>query len=51
MISKVDNPESAAQSLEALTLDVRIVEYLPEFVQPAWELLQQYPLILGLRKS
>jgi len=43
-----DNPESAAETLEALTLDVKIVDYLPEFMQPAWALLQQYPLILGL---
>ena len=30
-----ENPESAAKALEALTLDVRIVDYLPEFLQPA----------------
>lgn len=44
----VDNPESAAQALEALTLDVRIGDYLPEFLQPAWDLFQQFPMILGL---
>jgi MscS family membrane protein len=38
--------ESAAPVPEALTLDVRIGDYLPEFLQPAWELFQQYPLIL-----
>ena len=43
-----ENPETAVETLEALTLDVKIVEYLPEFVQPAWAFLQQYPLILGL---
>ena len=43
-----ENPESAAQALDALTLEVRIVDYLPEFMQPAWEWFQQYPLILGL---
>jgi len=43
-----ENPESAAQALEALTLDVRIGDYVPEFFQPAWALFQQYPLVLGL---
>lgn len=43
-----ENPEPAAQAPEALTLDVRVVDYLPEFMQPAWELFEQYPLILGL---
>ncbi|MEE8340196.1 MAG: mechanosensitive ion channel family protein [Xanthomonadales bacterium] len=43
-----ETPESAAQSLEALTLDVRIGDYLPDFLQPAWELFQQFPLALGL---
>ncbi|MEE8494906.1 MAG: mechanosensitive ion channel family protein [Xanthomonadales bacterium] len=43
-----DSPESAAHSMEALTLDVRIEDYLPEFLQPAWELFQQYPVIFGL---
>ncbi len=42
----VENQESARQALEALTLDVRIVEYLPEFMRPAWEFFQQYPVIL-----
>ena len=40
--------ESAAHAPEALTLDVRIGDYVPEFLQPAWELFQQYPLALGL---
>jgi len=40
--------ESAAPDLEALTLDVSIVDYLPEFLRPAWELFQQYPIALGL---
>jgi small-conductance mechanosensitive channel len=43
-----NKPDSATPALEALTLDVRIVDYLPEFMRPAWELFQQYPLILGL---
>jgi small-conductance mechanosensitive channel len=43
-----ETPESAAHAPEALTLDVRIGDYLPEFLQPAWELFQQYPLALGL---
>jgi MscS family membrane protein len=40
--------ESAAPGPEALTLDVRIGDYLPELLQPAWALLQQYPLVLGV---
>jgi small-conductance mechanosensitive channel len=43
-----ENPESAAQAPEALTLDVRIVDYLPDFMQPAWESVQQHPWLLGL---
>jgi MscS family membrane protein len=43
-----ETPESAAHVPEALTLDVRIGDYVPEFFQPAWELFQQYPLALGL---
>ena len=43
-----ETPEAAAHAPEALTLDVRIGDYLPEFLQPAWELFQQYPLALGL---
>ncbi len=43
-----ETPEAAAHTPEALTLDVRIGDYLPEFLQPAWELFQQYPLALGL---
>ena len=30
-----ENPESAVETIEALTLDVRIVDYLPQFMQPA----------------
>ncbi len=40
--------ESAAHVPEALTLDVRIGDYVPEFFQPAFEWFQQYPLALGL---
>jgi small-conductance mechanosensitive channel len=40
-----ETPETAA---EALTLDVRIGDYLPDYFQPAWELFQQFPLALGL---
>jgi MscS family membrane protein len=43
-----ENLESAAHARDALTLDLRIGDYLPEFMRPVWELLQQYPLILGL---
>jgi MscS family membrane protein len=43
-----ENLESAAHARDALTLDLRIGDYLPEFMWPVWELLQQYPLILGL---
>ena len=43
-----ETPESAAHVPEALTLDVRIGDYVPDFFQPAWELFQQYPLALGL---
>ena len=41
-------PESAGDAIEALTLDLTIGEYLPDFLRPVWELLQQYPLMLGL---
>ena len=44
----VENPEPAGHAPDALTLDLRIGDYLPEFMRPVWELLQQYPLILGL---
>ncbi len=43
-----ENLESAAPTLQALTLDVRIGDFLPDFLQPAWSLFQQYPLVLGL---
>jgi MscS family membrane protein len=43
-----ETPESAAQAPAALTLDVRIGDHLPVFLQPAWELFQQYPLVFGL---
>jgi len=43
-----ETSESVAHTAEALTLDVRIGDYLPDFFQPAWELFQQYPLALGL---
>jgi small-conductance mechanosensitive channel len=43
-----ETTESAAHAPEALTLDVRIGDYVPEFLQPAFELFQQYPLALGL---
>ena len=43
-----ESPESAVHVPEALTLDVRIGDYLPDFFQPAWELFQQYPVALGL---
>ena len=44
----VENPESTEHAIEALTLDLRIGDYLPDFLRPVWELLHQYPLILGL---
>jgi len=43
-----ETTEPAAHVPEALTLDVRIGDYVPEFLQPAFELFQQYPLALGL---
>jgi small-conductance mechanosensitive channel len=39
--------EQIEQAPEALTIDIKPVEYLPEFLQPSWELLQDYPFILG----
>jgi small-conductance mechanosensitive channel len=42
------NEEPVEQAVEALTIDIRPVEYLPEILRPAWELMQNYPLILGL---
>ena len=44
----VETPETAGHAPDALTLDLRIGDDLPEFMRPVWELLQQYPLILGL---
>jgi len=43
-----ETTEPAAHAPQALTLDVRIGDYVPEFFQPAFELFQQYPLALGL---
>jgi small-conductance mechanosensitive channel len=43
-----ETPETVTPGPEALTLDVRIGDYLPELLQPAWALFQQYPLALGL---
>ena len=43
-----DTPETVAPGPEALTLDVRIGDYLPELLQPAWALFQQYPVALGV---
>ena len=47
-IPEAENEEAAGQAIEALTIDVRPVEYLPEILRPAWELMQNYPLVLGL---
>ncbi len=43
-----EKTESAEHALEALTFDVRIGDYVPEFLQPTFEWFQQYPLVLGL---
>ena len=47
-IPEAENEEAAGQAIEALTIDVRPVEYLPEILRPAWELMQNYPIVLGL---
>jgi small-conductance mechanosensitive channel len=39
--------EQIEQAPEALTIVIKPVDYLPEFMQPSWELLQDYPFILG----
>jgi len=41
-------PEASAHAPVALTLDLNIGDYLPEILQPAWALFQQYPLALGI---
>ena len=42
------NEEPVAQVPEALTIDIRPVDYLPEIARPAWEFLQNYPFVLAL---
>ena len=40
--------EQVEQAPEALVVDFRLYEYLPEDLQPAWVLLQDYPIILAV---
>jgi len=40
--------ESTDQAVTALVVDFNPEEYLPEFLQPAWELFQNYPIILAV---
>jgi len=47
-LPEVENEEPVEQVVEALTIDVRPVDYLPEILRPAWELMQNYPFVLGL---
>ncbi len=47
-LSEAENKEPVEQAIEALTIDVRPVDYLPEILRPAWELMQNYPFALGL---
>jgi len=47
-LPEAENEESVEQVIEALTIDVRPVDYLPEILRPAWELMQNYPFVLGL---
>jgi len=47
-LPETGNEEPVEQAVEALTIDIRPVDYLPEVLQPAWELMQNYPLVLGL---
>ncbi len=42
------NEEPVAQVPEALTIDIRPVDYLPEIARPVWEFLQNYPFALAL---
>jgi small-conductance mechanosensitive channel len=47
-LPEAENEEPVEQVIEALTIDVRPVDYLPEILRPAWELMQNYPFVLGL---
>jgi small-conductance mechanosensitive channel len=40
--------EQVEQAPEALTIDIRPVDYLPEAARPVWEFLQDYPFVLAL---
>jgi len=40
--------EPVDQVPDALTLDIKPVEYLPEILQPGWELLQNFPFVLAV---
>ena len=42
------NEEPVNQVPEALTLDIKPVEYLPELLQPVWEQLQNFPFALAV---
>jgi len=42
-VAETANPES-----KALVVDINPEEYLPEVIQPGWELFQNYPFILAI---
>lgn len=40
--------ETDGSEPQAFELDVEVGEYLPEWIQPAWQFLQDYPMVLVL---
>jgi small-conductance mechanosensitive channel len=42
------DPAAAEQTATPLVVDFRPEEYLPEFMQPAWEFFQNFPIMFGV---
>lgn len=47
-LPEAENEQAVEPDVEALTIDIRPVDYLPEAIRPAWEFLQNYPFLLAL---